>query len=530
MRRSIVLVVFAGVALALPAVASAQTEYPPDVVERYWECMENHDLDQIQQLLWYHNNVERVDASIYGLPKDDFDDRQPLTIQERLDYRAARIAAGEPLATSGPVQYPHHLRPALDHYYVEIGQRPGCADILSPFENPTSATEDLANGWASDLNITSTDIRGRGEVNIAVDPASTNRLIVTSVSSGYAPEGNADYRAVSTDYGQTWARGGVGNNSGSSWECDPVSYYQRSTGRVYHAKMACNTGACSGWVRALMRSSTDGGLTFTDCGSRPGADTFEDREWITADNTPSSPCYGTLYATWHATNSEKVSRSTDNCSTWVNLTTLTAQYMAITADINPAADGHVYLLWHNYGSPRSFRIRGSTDCGVTWTSPNTTTVKAKYANVGPTAISQCQRGISNQVAVDVDRAPSSQFYGRVYTAMFDMNQSTCFAASTWTCAQWDTNWNNTCKYDVYVSYSDDGGVTWHKPSDGTVGADNVTAADGDQVDHILGFMRVDPADGSVYLSYHRSLLAPTSAADRQKTHYMVVRSTNGGAS
>ena len=115
------LVVLALVLVLVPWAGSAQEgTYPADVLEEYWQCMERHDLDQIQDLLWYHHNVERVDASVYGLPKDDFDDRSLLTIQERLDVRARRAAAGVEMATSGPLQYPHHMRHSLAVSYTHL--------------------------------------------------------------------------------------------------------------------------------------------------------------------------------------------------------------------------------------------------------------------------------------------------------------------------------------------------------------------------------------------------------------------------
>ncbi len=530
MRRVAPWCVLAGAAVVLLAPASARGEVPPEVMERYWECRERHDLDQARELLWYHHNVERVDASVYGLPADDLDDPSPLTIEERLAFRAAAAAQGVPLATSGRVQYPHHLRHSLDHFLAVGGARPDCSEILAEAGvEPPPEPEDLAAGWASDLNLTSHDARDRGEVHVAVDRASPNRLIATSVPELFGVAETSSFRQVSTDWGQTWARGQVGLNAGTDWECDPVSYYQRSTGKVYHGKIGCPTGTNCNQYRFYMRSSTDGGLTWADCG-RPGSTNTEDREWITVDNASGSPCYGTLYGTWHSLNSQKVARSTDECATWGNLTALTANYTAIIGDVATAADGHAYVLWHNYASTaRSFRVRGSTDCGVSWGSPAATVVKSKYGDVGATAASQCQRGIANQVAVDVDRAPGSAFFGRVYAAMFDMSASGCLTASTWSCASWDANWSNTCNWDVWLAYSDDDGATWRKPSDGALGADNLTAAEGNTVDHLLGFMRVDDADGSIYLAYHRSRLAPAVAADRQKTHYFVVRSTDGGA-
>ena len=87
----------------------------------------------------------------------------------------------------------------------------------------------------------------------------------------------------------------VGNNSGTSWECDPVSYYQRSTGRVYHSKIVFTNGMSS-QTYTMMRYSTNNGASWSDC-ARPATGTSEDRQWHVVDNTPSSACYGNIYAT-----------------------------------------------------------------------------------------------------------------------------------------------------------------------------------------------------------------------------------------
>ena len=83
--------------------------------------------------------------------------------------------------------------------------------------------------------------------------------------------------------------------------------------------------------------------------------------------------------------------------------------------------------------------------------------------------------------IGADVAPSSAFYGRLYAVMFDMNQTGCMTASTWSCAQWDASWSNTCNWDVWLATSDDGGFTWAP-------AVNLTAAEGkEMVRHVLDF-------------------------------------------
>jgi len=493
--------------------------------------MERYDLNAIKDLLWIHHNVERIDATIYGLPRDDFDDKSSLTIAERLDFRASRAERFERMeqdvlmATSGPLQYPHHLRPALDVNYERTGERVDCSLILGESGVTPPVGRDIGSGWASDFNITHFDSEDRGELDLVIDYANPGRVMASSVPSGGDGERSSHIGATS-DWGQNWTDSQVGNNSGSTWECDPVSYYQRSTGNVYHSKIACNTGAC-GSTWAMMRVSANNGATWSDCGGRPGIGNSEDRQWHVADNTEfydsnndgvpetANACYGNLYVTWQEGNQQRVSRSTDDCTTWSSRTNLSNPGSAISPDINVAADGHAYVVWQNHGDA-TFKIRGSDDCGATWTSPGITTVKSRLGDWKNNIPAQCSRGISTLPTVDVDRAPQSVHYGRVYVAMFDFNQSGCGSGPG--CS----DWNSTCNYDIWFSYSDDQGATWST-------AANITAGDGNKVDHFMGYMRVDETDGSIYIAYHRSRLNPAALADRQKTHYFVIRSIDGGA-
>lgn len=509
------------VVIAVPV--AAQTPYPEDVLEQYWQCMERNDLGQIQELLYYHHNVEPIDASIYGLPAKDLDDRSLLTINERLRYRQEQAELTEqgvrtvPMATSGPVQYPHYLREAFDHNYEETGERLDCSLILEETGlTPDDVTDDLGAGWSSDLNITSSDSSDRGEVDIAVDFANPNRVVASSCPAGGSEVSN--FIAYSSNYGQSWTKTQVGNNSGTTWECDPVSYYQRSTGRIYHSKIGCTSGTCS-QTRALMRYSSNNGASWADCG-RPATGTSEDRQWHVVDNTPSSACYGNIYVTWHNSNQERVARSTNNCSSWSNVTNLTSTYQAITPDINVGPDGHVFVVWQNHGDS-TFKIAGSADCGATWNSPSSKTLTTRYGDWSNNLPAQCTRGVASQPWVDVDRSPSSQFYGRVYVGLA-MFSGSCATAAGYSCSQWDSNYSNTCNYDIWLMHSDNNGSTWSSPA-------NITASDGNKVDNFMGYMRVDEADGSIYFGYNRTRLNPASATDRRKTHFFVRRSIDGGA-
>lgn len=525
--------------------------YAPDVLERYNSCRERTDLDGIKGLLEQHR-VKRIDATIYGLPKDDFDDQTLLTIEERLFVRAEKEAAGNRLPTSGPLQYPHHLREALDHNYVAKGQRPDCNAILLEAGKSTYAVtvradeasaitgfgvpevDVVGSGWAGDKDING-DSASRGETNIVVDFANQNRIVASSCPSGSGETSN--HIARSTDWGATFTSGSDGNNSGTTWECDPVSYYKSASGALFHSKIGCNTGTCA-QTYVMMRRSTDNGATFTDCG-RPTTATNSDRQWHVVDNTPTSPGYGNIYMTWHDGNQEKVAVSTNaqNCATWNAVQNLTpAAYQAITPDINVGRDGRVYVVWGNYGDS-TFKIRGSSDQGATWTAPSSgttgLTLKAYNANWSNSVPSQCQRKVASQPLVDVNRCDpavgscSQTHPGRVYVAMLDFNAS-CSTAGNRSCATWDANWNDSCHYTIWLTTSDNNGTTWTTPVD-LFGGAFAGLADGNNVDHILGYMRVDEKSGDLFISYSRSKLAPASAADRQQTDEYIIRSTDGGA-
>lgn len=545
-RKRGALAAFTFAFLAMPAFSAPPGRtvevFPERVMAEYAACRERTDLQEMELLLQEHL-IKRIDATIYGLPKDDFDDQIPLTIEERLMVRRDREQAGNPLPTSGPIQYPHHMRRTLDQWYVTTGRRPDCSKILERAKDqmelvelgedgtassPLALIQPLAQGssWGSDKDLNSGATVDRGEVNIAVDFANQSRVMASAVPAGGSE--TSSHIARSADWGATFTSGQVGNNSGTTWECDPVSYYKSANGHVFHSKIGCTTGTC-GSTLVLMRRSSDNGATWTDC-ARPTTATNSDRQWHVVDNTSTSPGYGNLYMTWHDGNSEKVVTTTNaqNCTTWNPVVTLTPSG-TITPDINVGRNGHVYAVFGRYGQSQ-FQFSRSTDQGATWSAP--VSVKGYNGSWSNKVIPQCgSRGVSTQPHVDANRCDpavgncSQTYPGRIYVTMMDFNAA-CTTQASWTCATWDSNWTNTCHYTIWLSYSDDGGATWSTPKD-LFGATGIN--DGSNVDHILGYMRVDEKSGDIHIAYSGTTLNPASAADRQKTQQYVIRSTDGGA-
>lgn len=517
-------VVLLGVMIAALSVGlAAQTEVAKDPpkqftdasLERYWSCMERNDLESIKELLWQHKNVERIDASIFGLPADDFDDDSLLTVEERLWYRAERIKADNPLPEHGPIIYPHHLRETLDHLYIVKGQRPNCSHVLESLDlDGALVAETLGSGWSNDKDINTDTSNARGEVHVTVDRQNEARVFISSVQSQTSGETSmSSWR--STDWGANFTKGNIGNNSGSTWECDPCGYYQRSVNpsKLYESKIGCNTGSCT-QTYVMMRVSSDNGASFADC-VRPTTATNSDRQMHVVDNTPTSPCYGNIYLTWHDGNTEKVVTSTaaQSCTAWGSVTSLSAASSAITPDVATGPDGRVYVTWGNFGDS-TFKIRGSNDCGVTWNAPAATTVKAYNGAWKNNIPAQCVRGVSTHPQVDVDRCAWSAYKGTVYVVMQDYS-------TTGTDLGCSPAYTNTLNYDLFFSKSTNNGTTWSTPV-------NITAGEGSTVDDFHFMMRVDEMDGAIYIGWMRSRLNPTSLADRQTTSYVMMRSIDGG--
>lgn len=156
------------------------------------------------------------------------------------------------------------------------------------------------------------------ELNVAVDPNHPNHLVASS--NDY--ESCCDEFYTSSNGGKIWSSGDITTEGGDVTGSDPVSVISKKTGTVFHASLNfANDGTFTDVVDSR---SVDGGLNWTTAQvvySSPDQSVFfNDKEWITVDNNPSSPYYGRVYITWtkfSATNSPiLMSYSSDDGLTW----------------------------------------------------------------------------------------------------------------------------------------------------------------------------------------------------------------------
>lgn len=152
------------------------------------------------------------------------------------------------------------------------------------------------------------------ETPIVVDPTNPNHLIAGSNDYHLVFEGaTLQVRVptgffVSWDGGQTWIDGQIPMGSGGGGgNGDPAPAFNRKFGTIHMGQLNAGCGQFCGHISVAVSTSWDGGLTWGNPvvvaqgqGSLTPAASgiFNDKEWIVADNYPSSPHYGRLYLTY----------------------------------------------------------------------------------------------------------------------------------------------------------------------------------------------------------------------------------------
>src|SRR5205085_2139871 len=162
------------------------------------------------------------------------------------------------------------------------------------------------------------DTSPENETPITTDPTNPNHLLAGSNDYSITIKGSGTQERVPTgfftsfDGGQTWTDGQIPmGNGGSGGNGDPSPAFDAKFGTAHMAQLSAAIGQGrdpnAGHIDVSVSTSYDGGLTWkspvtVDIGQAsigPSANgVFLDKEWLVADNNPSSPHYGRLYLTW----------------------------------------------------------------------------------------------------------------------------------------------------------------------------------------------------------------------------------------
>jgi len=172
----------------------------------------------------------------------------------------------------------------------------------------TSQTECTATSGGANTNLDCDDPFPNNEPHVAVDPANPLHMVASSNDYGSC----CDEFYTTLDGGATWSTGNMSTerpNAHGPTGSDPVTAFDVKHHVALHSSLNYFvnhdfTQTCRGDL--VVSPSEDGGLTWSlpvivdqglGCDLGP-TQLFDDKEWITVDNSPTSKFYGRAYVTW----------------------------------------------------------------------------------------------------------------------------------------------------------------------------------------------------------------------------------------
>jgi hypothetical protein len=388
---------------------------------------------------------------------------------------------------------------------------------------PHSQFECIAQSGGANTNLDCDDPFPNNEPDIEVDPAAPGHVVASSNDYGTC----CDQFYTSLDNAATWTTGNMSRKSPQMTGSDPVTVFDRKHGTVIHSSLNYSfqlpTGeTCRGDV--VTSVSTDGGITWlppvvVDSGfgcDLSNTQLFNDKEWIVADNNPSSPYYGRTYLTWTKFESASgayvrspifESHSDDGGLHWSKAQEISGSNAGLCTfqESGPAGQcdedqasaptvgphGTVYVAFINdqnqaLWEPGEFfddqyLLVKSTDGGATWSNPTFVVGMEDGSADYPINVNGRQTLTGYQVRIwSVGNVVADPTDGTLYLVFSDNRNGTHDVASPVT--------NN----DVFLMVSSDGGASWSGPT-------QVDAGAGDQW---FPWVDVNPTNGTIGIVYN----------------------------
>jgi len=352
----------------------------------------------------------------------------------------------------------------------------------------------------------------QSETSIAINPSNPSQIVAGANEIDRLP-----MRALfSGDGGKTW--GGVDlplppprTNNGFDFGSDPGIAWD-TKGNVYYSWIVVffsSGGAINGTSMAVSRSS-DAGQTWMNTYFVPetGTAQFDDKPMIAVDTNLRSPFRDTIYAAWDHTSNVNgkpssttgivVTHSSDGGVTFSGQafasSTASGPKGDIGADPFVAPDGTLHVAWQDFQSSR-LTESSSRDGGNTFGPSHVISPTQVAFDIAVPAQNSRRALLYPACGADASKGPNR---GTLYCSWMDGTLSG------------GTN--------VFVARSTDAGRTWTSPV--KVNDDSVLA------DHFNQWLAVDPADGSVNVSWNDTRNDPT----RVSTDIFYGRSIDGGVS
>ena len=317
------------------------------------------------------------------------------------------------------------------------------------------------------------------EIFSIVNPSDPNNIIVGAMNLKAADQIEPLQFPifVTYDFGETWQRStfsGVDENDQIIGGGDPMFAFDEN-GRLYYTWITINVNVSEGsglWTLNIAYSD-DGGMTWNENLAPLSSNSFTsladlsrlaDKQWMVSDLNPSSPFYGNVYLVfveivleqpetqYFITTIRKV-RGEMNFQRRKTILSDPNALFSQYSSIDVANDGKVYITWMSNldnSSPDNQEIyfTSSTDGGLTYSSPRKITNVA-FPDLG--TLGQNIVGVSGNrlypcphIAVDKSGTSSD---GTLYMAFTGRG----------------IDRQTTTGFDIYLTRSVDGGLTWTDP-------------------------------------------------------------------
>ncbi|MCB1571188.1 MAG: exo-alpha-sialidase [Xanthomonadales bacterium] len=330
--------------------------------------------------------------------------------------------------------------------------------------------------------------------------------------------GDASNKGIDTaatfDGGLNWTLGNIPQAAGAVFEADPMLAID-AQGIAYLAHIPVDSFTNTNLGIDVHRS-LDGGLTWTPMvrltNDAVPRDARDDKVAIAVDDHPGSPYFGNVYVAWKLPPGPMFfARSSNQGLSWTGPITIPSLGVA-GLDLATAEDGTV-LLSFNQGfadgvTRLNIQVQRSTDQGDSWQAPAQIALNRSAFNIQPAGACNAP-GAHVQTSLGL-RLAAHPLGRSMWVSWNDYLPGVPFNCSKVCSAA------NTCRSGVYISHSDDLGLTWSTP-------ERVPGLDAVAGDQFFSWADVDAQTGELLVAFKDTARDP----NRMLADVVLRRSADG---